>query len=633
MSLAPVDLPPLEPTSVRPGGQWQPPPAEGRVVAPAPPSDAWSITGAGWPTRPEEVFELLLTWPETRNLQTPPPLVQLKQLFETEALDPSDLEAAVRKLQTLLKGSSADSVASDWTNGLAHLLRTQLAPLAEQATGDPRKADGLSQFLRHALLVLDRENAAPPPAPRTPTPPLPSIPSARIARHVGEQSYTFSERETAAGLLTQQPAVPAASSGNPGGKLPATLPSPNTPGAADAASPTPQGASANTDDRPNIPASDRGLGGTASPPSSRAGSSSPPAQTVEARTQAASAQASSTLATRPQATVSAPAPATAPALAPTIPLAPTPLTPQTTLPSSFVAPSPTTGQGTMPLQPPLPGPEPALAAAASNPAQPSPEPPGAPISVQPSLAEIVVRIDLLNPPALPTGATRWPPVDGVLDEATPASTASGHDGKTLPASPAPSSVEQTTTATPPLPPPRNSPGDAYRTVPQGQPPAAPSPIAGEVEGHLRAETLQTLATPAARLDEASQHAVMPQQRVGLVPLMVGQEALPAWLRLEWLPVHDREGRGGQEQHAQALMVSVHVAGETLGRVAFHLAWLPRELAGTIVLEKPEALRAAQEELPDLETRLAEAGLPPPRLRLLQHASVPWEEETQEVERT
>lgn len=134
------------------------------------------------------------------------------------------------------------------------------------------------------------------------------------------------------------------------------------------------------------------------------------------------------------------------------------------------------------------------------------------------------------------------------------------------------------------------------------------------------------------MEEPSQNAVVPQQRVGMIPLMVGQEAMPAWLHLEWLPVHDREGHGGQSKDAQALMVSVHIAGETIGRVAFHLAWLPKELAGTIVMEKPEVLRVAQEELPSLEVRLAEAGLPPPRLRILQHASAPWEENPQEVDR-
>jgi hypothetical protein len=252
----------------------------------------------------------------------------------------------------------------------------------------------------------------------------------------------------------------------------------------------------------------------------------------------------------------------------------------------------------------------------------------------PSLAEIVARISSFQQQAPPAPAIQWPFTVPASNETQLESNAQHLDTKGTPA-PSPSSPPSSnaTAVSEHAPPTKNPHADRARLALSTGASSSDAPNAPLAKNEMRAEIPVSPSPLSARVEEAAQNAVVPQQRVGLIPLMVGQEAMPAWVQVEWLPVNDRDGRGGQEKDQQALMVSVHIAGETLGRVAFHLAWLPKELAGTIVMEKPEALRAAQEELPNLETRLAEAGLPPPRLRLLRHASVPWEEETQEIDRT
>jgi hypothetical protein len=88
--------------------------------------------------------------------------------------------------------------------------------------------------------------------------------------------------------------------------------------------------------------------------------------------------------------------------------------------------------------------------------------------------------------------------------------------------------------------------------------------------------------------------------------------MPAWLQLDWQPGQvDENGRwqGGQAEEAELPVQSLALTIDTerLGRLAFHLAWLPKELVGTIAIERPEIAALAQGELPQLESRLRQSG--------------------------
>jgi hypothetical protein len=249
----------------------------------------------------------------------------------------------------------------------------------------------------------------------------------------------------------------------------------------------------------------------------------------------------------------------------------------------------------------------------------------------PSLAEIIARVSSLQQQANSPSTIRWPFLISAGDESLPEGVsqrpdAQGDHTSGYSRSDTPTAASHASAG-------RGNPAGLNRANPAMPFSSTDTLNPSLAKDDARAELTGASIPASARAAEAAQNAIVPQQRVGLIPLMVGQEAMPAWVQMEWMPVDDREGREGEAKDRQALMVSVHIASETLGHVAFHLAWLPKELAGTIIIEKPDVLHAAQDELPDLETRLAESGLPPPRLRLLRHTAAPWQEETQEIDRT
>lgn len=678
--MTPVDLPPIEPSSIRPGGQWQPPATEARVAVPIPASDAWSITGAGWPIRPEEVFGLLLTWPETRSIPTPQAVADLRQLFESSALDASDTEAVAQKLQAVFRGSVPDLITSDWTANLANLLGSQLTQLTQQAgTRTDSPPDGLTQLIRHALTVLNRESTPLPATSRDVSPPAPLLPPAvRILQTAGEQSYFISERETASGLLTQQPTEQVALPGNTPRSMPEVpaAPTPQQPGAGQSANARGAAGADTPDNTPaNLPAgTPAGARSQTIPSQPQGGMAQTSVQDLSTQTQTRSPPAAQGFSTP---TAPAPAPASAAAPASVVAPAPSAMLASPSAPASMpqtrgdaistpATPAQPVQPGVSPLVTPgstapvvVPGALTAPLAPASVPASFGAVP--APVMFasgtetvpagtgnaqaaalpqaqgdvpMPSLAEILARVSSFQQQASPAPTLRWPFMASASDEALP-SAASERPGVQGEAAPSTSSAPQpdAPAVAAHLPAGRGGPAVPGRFVPSGRASVADASSQALVKGEARTEVAGVSTPLSARVDEAAQSVALPQQRVGMIPLMVGQEAMPAWLQMEWKPVDDREGRGGQAKDQQALMVSVHIAGETIGRVAFHLAWLPKELAGTIVMDKPEVLRAAQEELPGLETRLAEAGLPPPRLRLLRHTAAPWQEETQEIDRT
>jgi len=628
----PVELPPLEPTAIRPsGGQWQPPANDVRVAGSMPTSDAWALTGAGWPARPEEVISLFFSWPETKTNPSPQAVKELRQLFFAQAMDASNPEAFMAKLQTILQKGNAQTVATDWTAGLINALRTQLAQQAPVKAGE--SPDGITQLLRYAITVLSRESNPAPPLPRLLVPSPPSQPLVRYAQNAGAQSYLIGERETASGLLTQPPSA--------NGQTPAPAATPRTLPEAPA-QPAPQGQpGTNAPANPNAGATGNSAATPHSPnPSGMPNpSQAPPSRNptvANTQTPAGTPGSPAPNAAQPQPQTGGGAPATptaspqtgsTPAAAPTAPGTAAPSAASATQIPQTATPSPPT-QGQAPAQ------------NAGGTALPNAS--GTPPNADPplvSLAEMAARASSMaqkaqSPPQLPWLTVAQQPIPS----ASPARTQTTA-GSAQPQTPggAPAAQTQSGSAAPQAPVQAAgadrsaaTTGAARGDAPAQQQALAEARAAQGVRGEARVDLPGTPAAAASRADEAGQ-TVLPQQRVGMLPLVIGNEPVPAWLQMEWMPVADREGHGGKASSGQSLMVSVHVAGDTLGRVAFHLAWLPKELAGTIVIEKPEILQAARLELPELEKRLTDAGLPTPRLRLLKHTSAPWEEEAPEAD--